>query len=754
LAERPGQLLADPGLSCYTRTRKIAYNVDTIVFGVHGEFEVQKLVDRLIPKQISWRRQSIESLLLLAVYGICMLLLPPGSKIRILIGDLAVLVPLVTAFVLTYVLLPMIQPQARSTWRFVGIAFLFWSLGNGIRTFDGLSGVSLPIFSLADICNFAAYPFFFYALVLYPFENRYAPSRFRFLLDATIITGVVATLGWLVLASPSAVSDPRMVVPLIYPIGDLILLMILFNILLANRIARRTTIILGVGILAFFFSDFVYATLAQVGSFQSGGPDSLGWVVGGLIFCLGSVIESNVFRDSGVSSRRGFDLGVRIQNVLPVTLVLVLFWFVIVDWQFAGVISVFGLLMSLILALILIVRMGIRAGESELYKYWQLFSGLAEPTFICDNRGKLILANPATLKLLDLTGEHQLAGVTLASIMNDQSIPDDLLDLATRQECTLEVSIRPDGAPYMLSLGPIFSEGRKVLIAGAAHDLREQKKQQEAVQKAYNELQTVYSQLEELNAQLEQKVEQRTSNLQQAYHQLEEQNTILKELDQLKSDFVSMVSHELRTPLTSINGGLELLLNRKGRPYTERQPLELMRHEVQRLTGFVENILNLSAMEAGRLVVHSVPVAISSVLEGVCQNCRALPGAERIKLSVPDDLPSVKADPVFLEGVLNHLIDNALKYAPDGMIMVDAFQKGTRLRVQVTDMGPGIPVEKRHLLFKRFQRLDASDSQSVYGYGLGLYLSQRMLRAMGSDLYFEAPASGGARFYLDLKVIR
>ncbi len=98
---------------------------------------------------------------------------------------------------------------------------------------------------------------------------------------------------------------------------------------------------------------------------------------------------------------------------------------------------------------------------------------------------------------------------------------------------------------------------------------------------------------------------------------------------------------------------------------------------------------------------------------------------------LPADLPPVLADPGFLESVFNHLVDNALKYAPRGAIVVDALRLRGRLRVQVSDIGPGIPKEKQSMLFQRFQRLDAKDSQSVYGYGLGLYLSQRMLRAMG-----------------------
>jgi signal transduction histidine kinase len=293
-----------------------------------------------------------------------------------------------------------------------------------------------------------------------------------------------------------------------------------------------------------------------------------------------------------------------------------------------------------------------------------------------------------------------------------------------------------------------------VLIAGAAHDLSEQKRQQEAVQKAYNELQVVYRQLEELNEQLEQKVAQRTGTLEEAYRRLEAQNKMLQELDQLKSDFVSMVSHELRTPLTSLNGGLELLLNRKGRSPADREPLALMKNEIQRLTRFVENILNLSAMEAGRLEVHPVPIFLSAIVEDVRRKFSAVPGAEQIQISLPADLPPVLADPGFLESVFNHLVDNALKYAPQGAVTVDAIRQRGRLRVQVSDFGPGIPKEKQPMLFQRFQRLDARDSQSVYGYGLGLYLSQRMLRAMDSDLAFEEPPEGGARFYFNLKVAR
>jgi len=272
--------------------------------------------------------------------------------------------------------------------------------------------------------------------------------------------------------------------------------------------------------------------------------------------------------------------------------------------------------------------------------------------------------------------------------------------------------------------------------------------------RAYDELREVYSRLEKLNTELEDKVEERTLTLTKAYKQLEDQNKMLQALDQLKSDFVSMVSHELRTPLTSINGGLELLLSRKNWSEPDFSTLSLMRSEVLRLTRFVENILSLSTMEAGRLEPHPVPISLQDVLEDACQSFQGAIGSERIRVHLSRDLPLVLADESLLQSVLHHLLDNALKYASEGQIKIDAIQARGRVRIQVTDTGPGIPDDKRRLLFQRFQRLDARDSQSVYGYGLGLYLSRRMLRAMHSTLAFEAPAEGGARFYFYLKVAR
>ncbi|MGB8214125.1 MAG: ATP-binding protein [Anaerolineales bacterium] len=716
---------------------------------------MQKLLHKLIPRQIQWKGSLLESILFLAAYIAWVIFRSPQSYGRLFIGSLAVLVPGIAAVILVFQFLPQFPPASRSAWRFLGLGLGCWSLGNLVRTYyEGLRGLPVPIISLADIFSFLAYALLLLALVLYPFENRYAPTRFRFLLDVTISAGVVATLAWIIVGRPGGVLHPAQVVPLVYPIADLVLLMLLVNMLLANRTARRTLFLWGGGFFAFLVSDYIYSLLAPVNGYQAGGPESIGWVLGGLLFGWGAVFLASVPPAPAQPDQPASDLGTRLQNLLPFVLVVVLAWFILVDWRLTGRLPGVAAGACLFLVLALGVRMGVRAGEIELHQYWQLFSRLAEPVFICDGSGKILLGNPALLRALGLQEAGQVTGRSLTEIFEGQALPAGLLERAALQECSLEVRLRPNETACLLSLSPIFSEGRRVLLAGAVHDLSDQKRQQAAIQKGYTELQVLHRQLEDLNTQLEQKVEERTHTLSVAYQQLEEQNKLLQELDQLKSDFISMVSHELRTPLTSLNGGLELLLLQKERSAQDRSTLTLMKEEVGRLTRMVENILTLTATQAGRIQLDLKALALDEVLRSVCRGFETVPGAQQIQVRLPADLPPVLADAGILASIFNHLLDNALKYAPSSPVLVEAVRVRSRVRVQVTDGGPGIPEAKRPLLFQRFQRLDARDSQSVYGYGLGLYLSQRMLRAMQSDLVFEAPEQGGARFTFSLKVAR
>jgi len=717
---------------------------------------LNKLIRLLIPEKIRWKAILVESGIFLSLYILWLVFRSPETSNRFFVGSLSVLVPYGTVILLIIRLRNEFPAKARRAWLFLAIAFLCLLLGGLIRTYyESVRGIINPILSTADMLNFLSYPFFFVAVLLYPFESRYLPSRFRFILDIVISSGVAASLGLLVLARPAFLSTPGdwvKLVPLAYPIADLVILMTLFNLILANRMARRTSILWGAGIFFFLLSDYVFSYQTLVQGYQVGSPTSLGWTMGGLIIAISVAVEAEMKDLQPSRQTASFDLGTRLQAILPITLVLVLIWFVLMDWRLRGQISVFGLSISVVLLIGLVVRLGVRAGESELDKYWQLFSHLAEPTFICDRKGTVLLANPALLEASNVATENLVVGNSLLEIFEADELTGEMFQRASRTAHNLEVRARASKLPYLLSLSPIWSEARQVYVAGVAYDVSEQKRQQDALQEAYGMLQAATQRLEEMNVQLEKKVEERTRNLNEAYHQLKESNEMLQAVDRMKSDFVSMVSHELRTPLTSLTGGLELLMSRKGRRQEDRIAMQLMKDEVQRLNRFVEAILNISSIEAGRLDVKIAPQSIQEIILDVLRQLNRQPGAARIETRIPEDLPSVLVDGTFLRSVITYLLDNALKYAPDGDILVEAnFHRG-RVRVQVVDNGPGIPADKRSLLFERFQRLDMRDSQSVYGYGLGLYLAKRLLKSMHSNLKYQNKPKGGSIFRFDLKV--
>ncbi|MGC8857140.1 MAG: ATP-binding protein [Anaerolineae bacterium] len=679
---------------------------------------------------------------------------PAEGPARLFWGNLLIAAPGLTAVLQALIALPSLPKEQRRAWFYLALALLGWALRHLTWIFYGMVRRSAPpILSLADLFGLLAYPFATFGLLLFSRGFRHAPTRFRFLLDLTINSGVIVTFGWLflrpILDEPIWLQPARLI-PVVYPMADLLLLMILVNAFLTGRIPRWTMIILTAAVLSLTLADYAYAFFSLSQSYRSGSLTSLGWIAAYLMIGNEALRQRRAEKKSIPRWRRPLiDFNTQIQNVLPITLVLALDWYVLARWQWQGEFSLFALLMSLLLSIIVIVRLGIRAGEVELQRYWQLFSSLGDPAFICDPEGKFILGNPALAHLINQPEEDDWFGENLKAIFNFPG----LAAWPPRQALTLQVTLRADNRPFLLSLSPITTEGRP-LVAGVAHDLSQQKEQENAIRQAYAELQSLHHRLEELNAGLEAKVAERTRTLSEAYQRLEEQHRALQELDRLKDDFISMVSHELRTPLNNLGGGLELLLARESASEGTQTTLRLMQAEVRRLSRFVENILDLSALEAGRLALHLVPLSLSVIVEEVLRKREHIPGHERLEIHVSADLPLVLADATALESVMHHLIDNALKYAPTGPVRIEAVTGKKGVRVQVADAGPGIPPEKRRFLFQKFQRLNAHDAQTVYGYGLGLYLSRRLLKAMNSDLAYETSTAGGACFYFVLKVAR
>jgi signal transduction histidine kinase len=215
------------------------------------------------------------------------------------------------------------------------------------------------------------------------------------------------------------------------------------------------------------------------------------------------------------------------------------------------------------------------------------------------------------------------------------------------------------------------------------------------------------------------------------------------EVDRMKSLLISTVSHELRTPLASIKGYASTLLadDVEWNVAEQREFLEIISREADRLNRMVNDLLDMSRLEAGRLQLAPVPCQLSGVVLKAATQVRPTP-YKRLQIDLPPNLPPLIADPQRLEVVVRNLIENAVKYAgPDTPIIVSAQAQNGRAVVYVTDRGPGIPEPHRRHIFEAFYRVDDGLTRQS-GFGLGLAICQGFIQAQGGRIWIE-PKSGG-----------
>ena len=224
-------------------------------------------------------------------------------------------------------------------------------------------------------------------------------------------------------------------------------------------------------------------------------------------------------------------------------------------------------------------------------------------------------------------------------------------------------------------------------------------------------------------------------------------------VDRMKSDFVTTVSHELRTPLTSIYGFAETLLRRDiGFSDAERETfLGYIASESERLTGIVDALLNVARLDSGTLQVQLVPTDLGELLEEAVSegSAPALTNGHRFVVDLDEEVPAVRADPDKLRQVVGQLVENAVKYSPAGAVVrVEARTRLDAVEVTVVDEGSGIPDAQLDRIFEKFYR----GSETQPGTGLGLFIAQGLVSAMGGRIWVRSEEGGGSRFTFALPV--
>jgi signal transduction histidine kinase len=239
-------------------------------------------------------------------------------------------------------------------------------------------------------------------------------------------------------------------------------------------------------------------------------------------------------------------------------------------------------------------------------------------------------------------------------------------------------------------------------------------------------------------------------------YQLEQQNLAIQEANRLKTEFVSMVSHELRTPLTSIQGYAELLLEDEQIAEAHRESLTIVKNSSERLLELINDLLDLSQMEAGRLDLHRTSLDLARLIPEVAGSLRPLIEAkrQRLRLDLGETLPAVWADADRVTQILTNLISNAHKYTlVEGSITVAARRDNGFVRVDVSDTGTGLSPEDQAQLFTKFFRAQDRSPQAGRGTGLGLVITRLLVELHGGRITVSSAPGQGSTFSFSLPAL-
>jgi len=375
--------------------------------------------------------------------------------------------------------------------------------------------------------------------------------------------------------------------------------------------------------------------------------------------------------------------------------------------------------------------------EESQARFMEMADLLPQGVWELNRQGKFTFMNKESLRshgytaneIFKLTAPDLFAPADKEKVKNNLEYVMNGGSAAGSQEY---LAMRKDGGtfPVMIYAAPIVREGKNSGLRGITIDITER-------------------------VSMENELGQKVAELQAA-------NDRLKELDKLKDNFLSTVSHELRTPLTSIKSFAEILLAYEEDRATQKEFLGIINEEAGRLTRLINDFLDLSKIQAGRMQWTTVAVSIPWVIETAMNANRALINETKldVALNIAPSLPPVWGDKDRLVQVMTNLLGNAIKFTPGGgNIKVNAvFQKQAdraddgQVLVSVTDSGIGIAPEHHQRIFEKFSQVGDTLKDRPRGTGLGLPISREIIEHYGGKIWVESALSKGSTFNFTLPV--
>jgi signal transduction histidine kinase/CheY-like chemotaxis protein len=260
--------------------------------------------------------------------------------------------------------------------------------------------------------------------------------------------------------------------------------------------------------------------------------------------------------------------------------------------------------------------------------------------------------------------------------------------------------------------------------------------------------------LRQLNIELEDKVKERTKELEATNEELQKANLKIKEADRLKSEFLANMSHELRTPMNAIIG-FSKLVHRKTAdiiPARQKENLEKVEISANQLLTLINDILDLSKIEAGKMSLNIMAFDFASLVDTCFSTVEPMVKSAKVRLvkEVPEELPELVSDQDKVKQILINLLSNALKFTGGGEVKLSAARENGSLKIVVSDTGVGIPADALQYIFDEFRQVDGSSTRKHGGTGLGLSITKKLANLLGGTIDVTSVEGEGSTFTLTL----